>query len=225
VKKLSKYIISDLHGCYDKFIKLLDELDFKETDELYIIGDVLDRGENPLEILDYIISNKNIILLKGNHEQMYIDFYENNDISLWYHNGGDITHSKIINRDFGYEESLYKYLKKLPYVKVIDKFILVHAGLYFSDGCDYMDVDDFIKFQEEDNCLWDRSNIGNERKYKDYTVICGHTPVQSITNNYNNVEILHRYGTIYIDCGCVFEKANGKLACLRLDDMAKFYVS
>lgn len=222
---MSKYVISDLHGSYDKFIKLLEEIKFNENDELYILGDVLDRGEKPLEILDYIVSHKNITLLKGNHEQMYIDFYENNDISLWYHNGGEITHSKILSRDIGYDESLYKYLKKLPYIKVIDKFILVHAGLYISDDCDYLSLEEFLNQQDEEDCLWNRSNIGRERKYKDYTVICGHTPVQSITNNCDDVQILQRYGTFYIDCGCVFEGANGKLACLRLEDMTKFYVS
>lgn len=216
--------MSDLHGCYDKFIKMLEKIEFKDTDELYILGDIFDRGDKPLQILDYIISHKNITLIKGNHEQMYIDFYENNDISLWYHNGGDKTHLEIMKRDLIYEESMYKYLKRLPFVKVVDKFILVHAGLYFPKDCDYMGIEDFIKTQEEDICLWDRSNIGNERKYKDYTVIVGHTPVQMITKNYSNVEIIQRYGTFYIDCGCVFEKANGKLACLRLNDMEEFYI-
>ncbi|KEI95128.1 serine/threonine protein phosphatase (plasmid) [Clostridium botulinum A2B3 87] len=221
---MSKYVMSDLHGCYNKFIKMLDQIKFKNDDELYILGDILDRGKNPLGILDYIILHKNITLLKGNHEQMYIDFYENNDISLWYYNGGEITHSQIVTKEIGYDKSLYNYFRKLPYIKVIDKFILVHAGLSFSDNCNYLSIDDFIKYQDEDTCLWNRENIGKEQKYRDYTVICGHTPVQSITNNYDDVRILKRYGTIYIDCGCVFEKANGKVACIRLDDMAEFYI-
>lgn len=214
--------MSDLHGCYDKFIKLLDIIEFKDNDELYIIGDVLDRGDKSLDIVDYIMPRKNIILLKGNHEQMCIDFYENNDIS-WHFNGGQRTHYNLFNRDLVYKESLYKYLKKLPFIKVIDKFILVHAGLHFSNDSDYLSIDDFIKQQKEDDCLWDRSNIGKERKYGDYTVICGHTPVQVITNNYDDVRIIKKNGTIYIDCGCIF--LNGKLACLRLDDMAEFYIS
>jgi serine/threonine protein phosphatase 1 len=221
---LSKYVISDLHGCYDKFIKMLNEIEFKDSDELYILGDIFDRGEKPLEILDYIISHKNITLLKGNHEQMYIDYFEQDDPELWYYNGGQKTHQQIIQRDYSFEISLYHYLKKLPVIKVLDKFILVHAGLYFPKDYDYLELEEFLN-QEEDICLWDRSNIGNEKKYRDYTVICGHTPVQSITNNYDEVQIIQRYGTFYIDCGCVFEKANGKLACLRLDDMAEFYVS
>lgn len=37
--------MSDLHGCYNKFIKMLDQIEFKNDDELYILGDILDRGK------------------------------------------------------------------------------------------------------------------------------------------------------------------------------------
>ena len=39
-----------------------------------------------------------------------------------------------------------------------------------------------------------------------------------------NVKIIHKPGHIYIDCGCVFKKANGKLGCLCLDNMQEYYV-
>ena len=106
----------------------------------------------------------------------------------------------------------------------MDKFILTHAGVYFPSNYEELTIDEFIELQEEEFCLWDRSNIGNEKKFKDYTIIVGHSPVQSITNNCDDVKLLHRNGTIYIDCGCVFKRANGKLACLCLDTMEEFYI-
>ena len=222
---MSKYVMSDLHGCYNEFIKMLKLIDFKDTDELYILGDIFDRGKEPLKILDYIISHKNIILLKGNHEKMYEECFENGDASLWYYNGGEITHSQLIQRDYLHEEAIYKYIKGLPYIKVIDKFILVHAGAYFPNNCNELTIEEFINLQEEDTCLWDRSNVGSvDNTFKDYTVICGHTPVQSITNNCDDVKIIHNGSAIYIDCGCVFKKANGKLACLCLTNMEEYYV-
>lgn len=222
---MSKYVMSDLHGCYDKFIKLLEKIKFNENDELYILGDIFDRGDKPLEILDYIVTHLNITLLKGNHEKMFEDSYKSGDsgtVAMWMFNGGSTTFQALCERGQDYEKAVYKYISNLPYVEVVDKFILVHAGLFFSDKCDDLSLDEFLAQQNEDNCLWDRSNIGSERKYRDFTVICGHTPVQTI--NSGKVEIIQRYGTFYIDCGCVFEKANGKLACLRLDDMKEFYV-
>lgn len=219
-----KYVMSDIHGCYDEYIRMLELINFSDEDELYILGDIFDRGNKPLEILDHVLGNKNIHLLKGNHEKMFEEAYESGDMSLWYYNGGGTTDVEIVNKSEGYEEMLYKYIKKLPFVKVIDKFILVHAGVYFPSNYEELTIDEFIELQEEEFCLWDRSNIGNEKKFKDYTIIVGHSPVQSITNNCDDVKLLHRNGTIYIDCGCVFKRANGKLACLCLDTMEEFYI-
>ena len=38
---MSTYVISDIHGQYNMFIELLDKIDLKDTDTLYILGDVL----------------------------------------------------------------------------------------------------------------------------------------------------------------------------------------
>ncbi len=220
-----KYVMSDIHGCYDEYIRMLELINFSDEDELYILGDIFDRGNKPLEILDHVLGNKNIHLLKGNHEKMFEEAYESGDMSLWYYNGGGTTDVEIVNKSEGYEEMLYKYIKKLPFVKVVDKFILVHAGLYFPNNCNELTIEEFINIQEEDICLWDRSNVGSiDNTFKDYKVIVGHTPVQSITNSYEDVKIIHHGSAIYIDCGCVFKRANGKLACLCLDNMEEFYI-
>lgn len=221
---MSKYVMSDLHGCYDKFIQMLDLINFSKQDELYILGDIFDRGEEPLKVLDYIVGHKNITFFKGNHEKMFEEAFESGDYSLWYYNGGQTTHNKIIEEGFFKEQQIYHYVRRLPLYKVIDNFILVHAGLFFPDNYNTLELKDLLKKQNEEYCLWTRDNIGCEEQYKDYTVIVGHTPVQSITKDYENVEILKRDGTIYIDCGCVFGQVNGKLGCLKLDDMKEFYI-
>lgn len=221
---MRKYVMSDIHGCYDKFIQMLDLINFSKQDELYILGDIFDRGEEPLKVLDYIVGHKNITLLKGNHEKMFEEAFETGDYSLWYYNGGQKTHSKLIEEGLDKEQQIYHYVRRLPLIKVVDKFILVHAGLFLPDNYTELELDELLKLQNEEYCLWARDNIDFEEQYKDYTVIVGHTPIQSILNNSDNPKILKRDGTIYIDCGCVFERINGKLACLRLDDMKEFYV-
>ena len=45
------YVMSDIHGMYDKYAKILRKIDFKESDILYVIGDVVDRGEAPMKVL------------------------------------------------------------------------------------------------------------------------------------------------------------------------------
>ena len=82
------YVTSDIHGCYDKFLKLLEEIKFSENDILYILGDIIDRGDKSIEMIKYVMKHNNIIMLLGNHESMMIEAYENKDFGLWLYNGG-----------------------------------------------------------------------------------------------------------------------------------------
>lgn len=53
---MATYVISDIHGMYNKFIELLNKIKLKDTDTLYILGDVLDRGPDPIKTLLKIMS-------------------------------------------------------------------------------------------------------------------------------------------------------------------------
>lgn len=219
-----KYVMSDIHGCYDKFIEMLNIINFSKDDELYILGDIFDRGDKPIEIIEYIIANKNIHLLKGNHEKMFEEYFESGDASLWYYNGGETTLAGIQRRGYDFEYSLYRYIRNLPLIKVVDNFILVHAGLYLPKNLNDLTLEELLNLQEEDINLWTRDHIYSDVKFKDYIIICGHNTVQSINDNYEDVKIIHREGQKFIDCGCYFSKVNGKLACLCLDTMEEFYI-
>lgn len=39
-----RYIVSDVHGEYDLFVRLLKRISFSEEDKMYICGDVIDKG-------------------------------------------------------------------------------------------------------------------------------------------------------------------------------------
>ena len=64
------YCMSDIHGEKDRFDKMLDLIHFSDSDTLYIIGDVIDRGPSGIEILKFIMDHPNIILIMGNHEDI-----------------------------------------------------------------------------------------------------------------------------------------------------------
>lgn len=64
------HVISDIHGQYNMFIELLDKIDLKDTDTLYILGDVLDRGPHPIKTIRKLMEMPNAICLVGNHEFM-----------------------------------------------------------------------------------------------------------------------------------------------------------
>ena len=64
------YVMSDLHGQYDMFTRMLELIKFNTNDTMYILGDIVDRGPKSIEIYRYVKEHDNIILLKGNHEDM-----------------------------------------------------------------------------------------------------------------------------------------------------------
>ncbi len=47
-----QYAVSDIHGCYDKYIELLRRINLKDSDTLYVLGDMIDRGPDVLDILE-----------------------------------------------------------------------------------------------------------------------------------------------------------------------------
>ena len=219
---MSTYVLSDLHGQYDKFMDMLKLTKFNDNDKMYILGDIFDRGPDPLKILDYIICRKNIDFIPGNHEYMFLEFYNTYDARLWSCNGGRTTMTQLMKRGEDYLKALYDYLTKLPLVKVHDKFILTHAGLYLPKNQNQYTLQEILNLQNAEFNLWSRSNINNERQYKDYTVICGHTPTLYVDPDQYQMSIVRRKGTIYIDCGATF--SDGRLACLRLEDNKEFYI-
>ena len=47
-----RYLISDIHGCYDQYRQLLQKINFSSQDELYVLGDAVDRGSDPIKGFD-----------------------------------------------------------------------------------------------------------------------------------------------------------------------------
>lgn len=48
---MSTYVISDIHGNYDAYKEMLKKIRFSEEDMLYILGDILDRGPQPIKVV------------------------------------------------------------------------------------------------------------------------------------------------------------------------------
>ena len=70
------YAISDVHGMGHLLDQMLEKIAFSEADRLYVLGDLIDRGPDPAGVLDLAMERKNIIALKGNHEDAFVDWYD-----------------------------------------------------------------------------------------------------------------------------------------------------
>ncbi len=230
------YVMSDIHGQYEKYAAMLEKIGFSEDDTLYILGDVVDRGEEPMRILSDMSMRANVIPIMGNHEHMaqYIlravnveiteDSIEkswNTDliraIGEWYANGGALTSKDFSRLSLDDRESILDYLEEFSFFEEVtvgeNDFLLVHGGL--ADFSPEKPMDTYHPIR----ALYERTDYA-KRYYPDKYLITGHTPTFLIDPDCDG-RIYRKNGHIAIDCGVCHGKA---LGCIRLDDFAEFYV-
>ena len=222
------YVMSDLHGEYEQFIEMLEKINFSSEDTLYILGDVFDRGKKPLDIIDYIRKpeNNNIRMILGNHEAFYLEtLNDEHNLYLWLNAGGTSTYKQLEEKDDEYIDSLVEFIKGLPLYEIVDNYILVHAGINLPQNVDGLFVKEIMNAQRKDDLIWDRTFIKSDKYIEGYTVVCGHTPTINKEDYEGKMsKIKHSKGKIMIDCGAFYKEYNGRLGCLRLDDMKEFYI-
>lgn len=223
---MRKFIISDIHGfgnLYYSVMGYLDRISETEEIELYINGDLIDRGLESasilLDIKKRIAENKfKIVYLGGNHELLMYQEFENRKKGInhynnnWYLNGGNITddglydilqsEDKILEVvDFISNLNIYHKFKEKIWHKEI---LLVHAASPFKvlDTCDMKIKDDN---EEVLYTVWTRdtipfTNIKANVGHNDFFTIIGHTPNNTKTGfSYNK-----KYNYLNIDGGAAY---------------------
>lgn len=233
------YVLSDVHGEFDRLLEMVELIRLSEEDHLYIIGDVVDRGDKPIEIIEWVMDRDNVTLLRGNHEAMMLDVYgrpegydRDTSIDLWVRNGGRSTIEGLNRRSEEKRREILDFVRDTPLYKVIGKDVLVHSGVYLT-GTDLVDdIEAFMKFQNEEDLLWSRKVFYGERGIPGYRVFFGHTPTASLRESLGEaievpLTIWHdrKYGDkIGLDCGAVFRSQGGRLGCMCIETGEEFYV-
>ena len=216
------YVMSDIHGQFDALKEMLGLIEFSEDDELYIIGDVIDRGPKSVECIRWILQQDNVLTLLGNHELILFDTYIH-DAPAFYHSLTEIRENMTKEE----QQAVIKWIEDMPECKLITvngkKFYLNHTQAVSADY-----------FKEE---LTDRM-FPEYSKYDDYynkiiqdiISIHGHIPTMEMRrwNKQDKDSSIWKNKSetiIDIDCGAGYPKEGGKLGCLRLNDMQEFYVN
>ena len=90
------YVMSDIHGDFQSFYKMLVKINFSSYDELFILGDIVDKGKENLCLLDFIWKSENIYLLKGNHEYLFERYLQGIvTAEIWDACGGTATRQEV----------------------------------------------------------------------------------------------------------------------------------
>ena len=67
-----RFIIGDIHGCWDELRDLLDRLSPAEGDSVIALGDIVDRGPASERVLEFFRDTGGAISLLGNHERKHL---------------------------------------------------------------------------------------------------------------------------------------------------------
>lgn len=133
------YVVGDVHGHFETFRALIHRLKLGPEDIVVCLGDMIDRGPDSAGLISFIRNHKNIICIKGNHEQMAVQsLTEHGGFEAWkpwMQRGGKSTYGSSIVQAQG---DLWKakakmiddfsWLDTLPTEIVLDEFRFVHAG-------------------------------------------------------------------------------------------------
>lgn len=196
------FFIGDIHGAFSLLSDYLQFIHFNpKTDRLICVGDLVDRGLESFQALDWL-QRPYVFSVRGNHEELYLQWWNlrNNpsaqrtfETEAYFPNGGE-----WVKQHSGKEHTaLSAAFDELPYMLVVPnrfgkKIGVVHAGL--PDGAQWPEL------SEKDlspglirELVWSsdrlRSHLGQSQKHifdeGDIpgldAVVCGHTKVSAPT--------------------------------------------
>ena len=164
------FVIGDVHGCLKTFQKLLSHWN-PDSEILVQLGDLIDRGRFSPQTLSYSMELQNqypgkIMFLRGNHEQLMLDFHDGINTS-WLANGGRETLEQFKSSELELSTAL-SWIRGLPLFFEVDKLFISHAGIAET-------IKTPIDPHHPNGLLWNREPLKNIGK----TQIIGHTPLTS----------------------------------------------
>ena len=229
------YVIGDIHGSKAKYDEMLSKLSPADTDAVFVLGDVIDVGDDSIEILQDMMYRANIYPVLGEHEYMakkvlpliekaktldeaknMLSGEDKAQLDKWLSMKSEKTISDFLALSEEEKESIIDYLSEFqPYEEVEaggKTFVLTHAGI------NNFDADKELEDYSEEDFVFaetDYSKVYFPNKY----LITGHTPTVAINQKLMG-KVYSKNGHIAIDCGAAY---GGRLAAICLDALKLHY--
>lgn len=218
---MARFVTTDIHGCAATLRYLLEEvLRLRPTDELYVLGDYVNKGPDSRGVLDYLMqlpqSGYQVLCLRGNHDQDLLDAATGRGQVAWESD----TDYHLTLQSFGVTQpsdipaGYLSWLAGLPYQHDLADFTLVHAGFDFRQPPDKMRADYHTMMTIKD-FTFDASRMQGRR------LLHGHvpTPTAEVKRHVHD-----RRENIGLDTGCVY-RHNPELAHLAVLELDSFQLT
>jgi serine/threonine protein phosphatase 1 len=218
------YVVGDIHGRLDLLKKVHSRIDddrrvvgSAQTVEIYL-GDYIDRGPQSAEVLSALIARANdsyAVFLRGNHEQLLLDFLEGQDSLLQWRPIGVVPTllsyglpANLLSADVPEDRVRSALAQCIPREHIdflvdtgsycaVESYLMVHAGIRPGVRLENQSIEDLFQIRNE--FLEYEGDLG-------YIVVHGHTPV---------MEPDFRPNRINIDTGAF---ATNRLTCLKIGE-------
>lgn len=148
---MATYCISDIHGHPKEFFGLLDKVSPASDDQVYVLGDIVDRGPGTVRMLEYAMGEapESMHFLLGNHEDLLASFLrcsmEKGNVALIGRMFGSLNHPYLWNTDRAtlrsvlgkkrrawWDGEVLEWIENLPPYAVVEaggrRWMLVHGG-------------------------------------------------------------------------------------------------
>ena len=134
-------IVGDVHGCYAELMDLLDKAQLHSDDQIVLVGDLINRGPNNRQVLDFVHTARHVRSVLGNHEHNLLRYYNGALRTLKY------TYASVIS-DLGKDLGRYmEFLAHLPYTLELEEALIVHAGIRPGIPLAEQDPDDLVNLR------------------------------------------------------------------------------
>jgi len=196
--RMATYVFSDVHGHAAPLARAIEKIAPADDDVFYCLGDMIDRGPDPLGVISIVRSLPNVHVLMGNHEDLMMACMLEPEGELdainaanWGINGGIVTSEALAGLSEDEADEIVAWVASLPrcaHVTVGERpYLLVHAGIDPSavtvEGpWDDRRLDALLAEQSPDDLLWIREGFWGshtglvDAEGKGPIVIAGHTP-------------------------------------------------
>jgi len=165
-----KVVIGDVHGHYEALMLLLEEIAPTSNDQIYFLGDLIDRGPHSSQVVNFVKQN-NYPCVLGNHEQMLLSLAASKEIATqtmhtWLYSGGHATLASYKNATIPQEH--LEWFQNLPIYLDLGDIWLAHAGI---------DPNKTVAEQTASQLCWIREPFHSmeEPYFPDKTIVVGHT--------------------------------------------------
>lgn len=215
-------VIGDIHGGLRALEQIFERARVCVADRLIFLGDYVDGWSESPQVLDFLMQlehSHDCIFLRGNHDDLLLEWLRGKENKLWHQHGGEATVLAYSVLPVNIKEQHIAFLARLQNYHIDSKNrLFVHAGFTNLHGVDH---EYFPRLLFWERTLWEMAlaldknlspdDLSYPKRFKVYDeIFIGHTPVTRI----DETVPLNRANVWNVDTGAAFK---GKLSIMDVD--------